>query len=97
MPSEAAILAKARERERRFVADIKAHPGLPSRFDDFLIYVEDNLLDIRELAAVRGLDFKERADRYIAHVVETWRNTLRDGETAAAQLEQTLRALLATL
>jgi hypothetical protein len=96
MPSEATILAQACERERRFLAGIKAYPGLPSRFDDLLVYLEDNLLDIRELCELRGLSFKESADRYIAHVVESWRD-LRDGEATAGQLEATLRALLATL
>ena len=96
MPSEATILAQARERERRFVADIKAHPDLPSRFDDFLVYVEDNLLDIRELAMTRGLDPKVCADHYIDQVIEAWRG-MPNGEASAAQLKETLLALLATL
>jgi hypothetical protein len=95
--SEAAILDRARERERRYCASVLAHSHAESGFADLLLYVEENLLDIRELAAVRGLDFGECADRYIAHVVQTWRDMIGGGDAVAEQLEETLRALLATL
>ena len=39
--------ARERERERCFIATIKAHPGSANRFDDFLVFVEDNLIDLR--------------------------------------------------
>jgi hypothetical protein len=93
--SEADIIAQARERERRLIADIKAHPGLPSRFEALLVYIEDNLLEIRALAAVSWLDPKRCADDYIGHIIATWRQTVRGGEAATEQLQGMLRALAA--
>ena len=37
MHAEEAIIAQAREREARYIEDIKAHPNAPRRFDDFLL------------------------------------------------------------
>jgi hypothetical protein len=53
LESESEIIAKARARERRYLASIKNHPGSPRRFDDLLLYLEDNLIDLRELTGQR--------------------------------------------
>ncbi len=97
MHKEDAIIAQARERERRYLASIKAHPASPRRFDDFLLYLEDNLLDLRALAEVRGLDFKRCAENYIETVIRRWRQHIRNGDASATKLRRALHDILATL
>ena len=96
MHKEATIIKEARERERRFITNIKAHPGRTG-FEHLLIYLEDNLLSLRELAKVRGLDFERCAEKYIDDVIEAWRKTVSKSDTSAAQLRETLRQILEVL
>ena len=96
MHSEDAIIAQARERERRFITNIKAHPGRTG-FEHLLIYLEDNLLSLRELAKVRGLDFERCAEKYIDDVVEAWRRNVKNGKTSADDLRSALHAILEVL
>ncbi len=97
MHSEATIIAQARERERRYLAGIRNHPRSPRRFDDFLLYLEDNMLDLRALAEVRGLDFKRCAEDYIETVIRRWRKHVRNGDASATKLHKALNDILATL
>jgi hypothetical protein len=97
VPTEASIIKQARARERKYIDSIKAHPNAPRKFDDFVLYLEDNLLDLRELAKVRGLDFQHCAEKYIDDVVVAWRTTVSKSDTSAAQLRETLRQILEVL
>ena len=82
-PTEASIIKQARARERRYIDSIKNHPNAPRKFDDFLLYLEYCLIDLRELAKARGLDFERCAERYIDDVVEAWRKTVSKSDTSA--------------
>ena len=97
MPTEHAIIAQARERERRFLATTKNHPGSPRQFDDLLLYLEDCLLDLRALAKVRGFDFQQRAQIYVESVVQAWRRHIQNSEASADNLRHSLHRLLKTL
>jgi hypothetical protein len=89
MHKEDAIIAKARERERRYIASIQAHPGSPRSFDDLLLYIEDNVIDLKELCAIRGIDFERSAKTSIDGVVNDWPN-----KASAEQLRGILNAIV---
>ena len=92
MPTEASIIKQARARERRFIADIKAHPG-PGQFESLITYLEDAILDLKELCAVRGLDFQRCARTYVDNVVSEWCR-MKTGKTSAEQLRGILTAIV---
>ena len=83
--------------EQRFIASVKAHPGSPRRFDDFLIYIEDNLLDLRALSQLRGLDFRRCAETYIETVIQAWRQNVQDSDASTDRLRQMLHDILEVL
>ena len=97
MRTEDAIIKQAREREQHYLDSITAHPDSPRRFGDFLLYLEDNLLDVREFAKMRGVNFQRCAETYIETVVQSWCKNVHSGDVSATKLRQKLHAILKVL
>jgi hypothetical protein len=93
MRKEDTVLAKARERQRRYLASIQAHPRSPREFDDLLLYIEDAILDLKELCAIRGIDFERSAKTYIDGVVNDWR-AMKTSKTSAERLRGILTRIV---
>jgi len=97
MLTEKAILERAREREKLFLANVTKR----ANFAELLIYVEDNLLDLRELTKLRGTNFQHAAEKYIEHVVEQWQQHIctraNDPTVAADKLRELLIKILKAL
>jgi hypothetical protein len=53
-PPSSSSRRSARERERRYLASIKAHPGSPHRFDDLLVFFEERLVS-QQIAVVERM------------------------------------------
>lgn len=84
------ILKQAADRQRLVKA---VDPSI----EHFFVFVEDNLITLRELAAVDGSDFSVFAAKYIEKVVQYWTTKIDKTGDTEEELRRTLQQILETL